>query len=76
MTIVGQDVDLLVLLTALTPENREIFFLKPSMKKKVARVYSSLTLQKRFLGIRKFILLAHAFGGADTTSSSYSKGKK
>ena len=33
-------------------------------------------MQKRYLGIRNFILLAHAFGGTDTTSSMFSKGKK
>ena len=43
--IVGEDTDLVVLMVALIPRDKEIFFLKPSCGKKESLLYSSAELQ-------------------------------
>lgn len=76
VTIVGQDIDLLVLVIALSPADKDIFFLKPNIGKIKAKLFSSQNLQMQFTNVKSFILLAHAFSGCDTTSSVHGKGKK
>lgn len=73
VAIVGEDVDLIVLLMALTPTEQNILFVKPSRGKVARKVYSSQQLQT--LGMKDSILLVHAFSGCDTTSAAYRKGK-
>lgn len=72
VVVVGEDVDLLILLMATTPENQEIIFFKPGRRKTEASTYSSKELQQ--LGLRH-ILFLHAFTGCDTTSAAFRKGK-
>lgn len=70
-----EDVDLLVLLIALTPENKDIFFIKPGTGKIKRKIFSSAEIQKSHERMKNTILLAHAFSGCDTTSSIFHKGK-
>lgn len=69
VVVVGNDVDLLVLLTALTPANKRILFQK-TVRKNVFYAPTS------HIEMKDFILFAHAFSGCDTTSSFFNKGKK
>lgn len=71
--VVGEDVDLIVLLMALTPSAKEIFFVKPGRGKMETRIFSSQELQK--LSFCCSILFLHSFSGCDTTSAIFRKGK-
>lgn len=73
VVVIGEDIDLLVLLIALAPEERNIHFLKPEKGKIHRRIYYSRYLQSAD-GLRDKILFAHAFSGCDTTSCLYQKG--
>lgn len=44
--IIGEDVDLLVLVTALTPPEQDLLLFKPSHGKVPTKVFSSQELQK------------------------------
>ena len=52
VTVVGEDVDLLVLLIALIPQNKNIYFLKPGSGKIAKKVFSSNDLQKQYFNIK------------------------
>lgn len=67
VVIVGEDIDLLVLLTALAPQERNIYFMKSGTGKIERKIYSSHLLQSQ-KGFQNMILFAHAFSGCDTTS--------
>lgn len=70
--IVGDDFDLLVIMTARSPSNSEIFFLKPGKGKVEQKTCSTRSLE----GIcKKYILFLHAFSGCDGTSAMFQKGK-
>lgn len=73
--VVGEDVDLLVLLTALTSEDKDTFLMKPGTGKINRKIFSPSEIKKSYQHIRDKILLAHAFSGCDTTSSIFQKGK-
>lgn len=73
VAIIGEDVDLMVLLMALTPPERQILIIKPSHGNVERKVYSSNDLQSE--GLTNSILFLHAFSGGDTTSASYRKAK-
>lgn len=75
VAVVGEDVDL-VLLTALTPGNRNIFLFKPGKSNTRNRLYSSTKLKATHKDIKDHILFLQAASGCDTTSSMYQKGKK
>lgn len=75
-TIVTQDIDVLVILTALATPGKPVLFLKPKIGRAKRKVYSSTILQGQHSGIKTYILLAHAFSGCDTTSAIHGKGKK
>ncbi|GBM92516.1 hypothetical protein AVEN_123174-1 [Araneus ventricosus] len=77
VVVIGQDVDLLVLPTTLTPDYMDILFLKEGKGKVKDRFYSSKDLQNSDLEMecKKSILFLHAISGCDTTSGSYGKGK-
>ncbi|GBM81775.1 hypothetical protein AVEN_106599-1 [Araneus ventricosus] len=75
--VIGQDVDILVLLTAITPDYIDVLMLKESKGKVKDRCYSSKDLQNSNIVIectkKKSILLVHAISGCDTTSGFYGK---
>lgn len=72
--IVGKDVDLLVLLTALGNSHANIYLLKPGKGKSVERIYSSQSIQGDEV-VKNNILFLHAFGGCYTTSALFNQGK-
>lgn len=72
VAVVGQDVDLLVLLVALTPADKDIHFIKQGSGKVATTAFS--TQAHRHL--KDVILFSHAFTGCDTTSAIYDKGKR
>lgn len=75
VVVVAEDIDVLVLLTALTPTNREIYFLKPARGQTSKQVYSNKSLEKTLPISKEHVLFLHAFTGCDTTSAFYNKGK-
>ncbi|GBO10243.1 hypothetical protein AVEN_88866-1 [Araneus ventricosus] len=77
VVVIGQDVDLLVSPTALTPDYMDILMLKECKGKFKDRFYSSKDLRnsKLMIECKKSILFLHAISGCDTTSGFYGKGK-
>ncbi|MGR0271971.1 hypothetical protein [Klebsiella pneumoniae] len=75
VAVIGEDVDLVVLLVALTPRNHsgDVFFVKPGRRNVPTKVYSVHRLQQ--LPFASNILLLHSFSGCDTTSAIYGKSK-
>lgn len=74
VVIVVEDIDVLVLLIALTPDTKEIYFLKPPRGKTPQKVYSSDSLDE-LPNCKENVLFLHAFTGCDTTSAFFNKGK-
>ncbi|CAH0381987.1 unnamed protein product [Bemisia tabaci] len=72
--IIGEDIDLLVILTALCPEGTEIFLLKPGRLNVETKLYSSKSLNAR-PKLKEHVLFLHAFSGCDTNSAIFGKGK-
>jgi len=73
--MVGEDTDLLVLLTALSPSScTNIYFLKPGKGKLDNLCYSAENF-KYSKHVKDNILFLHAFSGRDTTSAFFRKGK-
>lgn len=72
VAIIGNDVDLLILSIALTPENLNIFLKKVLPGQKPFELYAS----KDHVDRKPYILFAHAFAGCDTTSAFLHIGKK
>ncbi|KAK9878611.1 hypothetical protein WA026_022872 [Henosepilachna vigintioctopunctata] len=75
IAVLSEDVDVLVLLTALSPPEREIHFRKPSKGKILQREYSSKSLGKILPKCKEHILFLDAFTGCDTTSAFFQSGK-
>ncbi|GFU87894.1 uncharacterized protein TNCV_964501 [Trichonephila clavipes] len=75
VVIVSEDIDVLVILTALVNEDRETYFLKPSKGKVQQKVFSSRSLKETLPKCKEHILFLHAFTGCDTTSAFFNKGK-
>lgn len=76
VVIVGEDVDLLVLLTQLAPLDSNIYFLKPNRgntELEKQQVYCNNSF--KYKELKKYILFLHAFTGCDTTSCFYKQGK-
>jgi len=73
--IVGEDVDLMVLMVALTPPQQNIYLFKPSTTTRNGIVPSRLHCSSDQQQWRDTILFVHAFCGCDTTSAFYRKGK-
>ena len=72
--VLGEDVDLIVLLTALCKSHNNIYLLKPGRGKTVQAIYSS----KSFKGpevVKDNISFLHAISGCDTTSALFNQGK-
>jgi len=73
--MVGEDIDLLVLVTTLSPSScTNIYFLKPGKLKLDHLCYSANNL-KYSKHVKDNILFLHAFSGCDTTSAFFRKGK-
>lgn len=75
VTVVSEDIDVLVLLTALTPNDREIYFQKPPRGNVVQKFFSSKSLENTLPKCKEHILFVHAFTGCDTTSAFFNRGK-
>ncbi|KAF2898471.1 hypothetical protein ILUMI_07703 [Ignelater luminosus] len=73
---IGEDVDVMVLMVALTPVNKDIYLLKPGKGKNKNVIYSSAAEQKRHSSIKNHLLFLHAASGCDTTSGFMNKGEK
>lgn len=73
VVVVGQDIDLLVLLTQLNVENKNIFFCKVGTSTIKDAYYSSDSFNHDSLG--KYVAFLHSFTGCDTTSGFTGKGK-
>lgn len=72
--IVGEDVDLLIILTGIAKETeRNVYFMKPGKGKSPKLVYSANSLKDPTLA--RHILFYHAFTGCDTTSAIFNQGK-
>lgn len=75
IVIVGQDIDLLVLLTHFASSLSEnIYFYKPMIGKTKDKYYSQYSFKKTDL--KEHVLFIHAFCGRDTTSAFAGIGKK
>ncbi|CAG9820610.1 unnamed protein product [Phaedon cochleariae] len=72
VTIIGEDVDLIVLFAFARPGSN-VSFMKPGRGKVESKLFSTNKLQK--LPFAETILLLHAFSGCDTTSAIYNKSK-
>ena len=77
VVVVGQDVNLLILITALTPEDKNVLMLKEAQGNIARKVYNSQEIQKSNISrnIKESIMFAHSFIGCDTASSFYGYGK-
>ncbi|KAJ8729647.1 hypothetical protein PYW08_001228 [Mythimna loreyi] len=72
--IVGEDVDLLVILTGVAQErHKNVYLMKPGKGKSATSTFSSNSLKKEQLTAH--ILTCHAFFGCDTTSALFNQGK-
>lgn len=74
VVIVGEDVDLLVILTALTGSNPNICFLKQGKGNIDNKLYTPTSLKYSSI-VRDNILFVHAFSGCDTTSAFFNQAK-
>ncbi|XP_071574804.1 uncharacterized protein [Temnothorax nylanderi] len=74
VVIVGEDIDLLIILTGIANETQNnVYFMKPGKRKSAKCLYSSTSLQDPTLA--EHILFYHAFTGCDTTSALFNQGK-
>jgi len=72
--VVGEDVDLLIILISRTPIDNMIYFLKPGKGQTETKIYSSQSLTS-YSKCQAHILFLHAITGCDTTSALYQRGK-
>ncbi|KAJ8685596.1 hypothetical protein QAD02_021389 [Eretmocerus hayati] len=71
--IVGEDIDLLVILTQLADEDDLVYFFKPGKGKTPSKYFSSRSFHPEHL--TNLVAFFHAFCGCDTVSSIFGKGK-
>ena len=71
--IIGEDIDLLVILTQHAPVNT-VYFLKPGKGNVNDCIYDSNSFE--YLKVKKLIGFLHAFTGCDTTSCFFKQGDK
>lgn len=74
VTIIAEDIDILVLLTALGRNQTNVFFLKPSKGRTSEQFYCPSGFKYDDV-IAENLLFLHAFSGCDTTSAAYNMGK-
>lgn len=72
VAVVGEDVDLAVLLIAFTPPTQDIMLLKPGRGKTKTMVLSTQEMQRQGF---EHILFLHSFTGCDTTSATFRRSK-
>ena len=72
--VVGEDVDLLALLTARTPIDKIIYFLKPGKAQQQTEIYPSKSLSA-YQKCQNHIVFLHALTSCDTTSAMFRKSK-
>lgn len=72
VVVVGEDVDLLVLLTQFAHEKKNIYFMKAG-KNNENKSFDSTSF--KYEPLANLIMFIHAFSGADTTSSFFKNGK-
>ena len=70
--IIGEDIDLLVILTQHAPINT-VYFLKPGKENVNDCIYGSNSF--KYLKVKKLIGFLHAFTGCDTTSGFFKQGE-
>lgn len=70
--IIRKDIDLLLLLTQLSPTEK-IYFMKLSKRKRDAAIYNRDSF--KYPETKQYILFIHAIAGCDTTSCFYNQGK-
>ncbi|KYM93404.1 hypothetical protein ALC62_15994 [Cyphomyrmex costatus] len=73
--IVSEDIDVLVILAALCPIEKVVYFIKPGKGKTETSIYSSTDMLQSYPQSKKYILFLHAFTGCDTTSAFFNHGK-
>lgn len=73
MVIIGEGIDLLIILTALSKSQNNIF-LKQG-KRKTGNILYSPAASNLDQVVKENILFLHAFIGCDTTSANYRQGK-
>ena len=74
--VIGDDVDLLVLLIGLSTDSLPNLFLLKSGRKNTPRAISDVAvIDSRFPNLKNCILFLHAFSGCDYMSSFFHKGK-
>lgn len=71
--VVGEDVDLLVILSQIAKQKKNIYLLKPSRGNIEQKIYSVDSF--KYPEIQHLICFIHAFTGCDTTSALYKQGK-
>ncbi|CAH1110928.1 unnamed protein product [Psylliodes chrysocephalus] len=72
--VIGEDVDLLVLLIATAREILNLYLRKPGRGKKKDVFYSPQNLQHSDAVVKSMLFL-HAFSGCDTKSALFNRGK-
>lgn len=74
--IVGEDVDLIVLMIALTPAEKNVHFLKPGKGKKKNSFYSSMKEQDGTLQLKNFFYFCTLQADVTVPLASTIRGKK
>ncbi|KYN08839.1 hypothetical protein ALC57_19060, partial [Trachymyrmex cornetzi] len=74
VVIVGQDIDLLVLLHQLNPKNYDIYFQKSGPGNVKDLFYTSNCFKHK--SVKNVVAFLHGFSGCDTISAFAGKGKK
>lgn len=72
--VVGEDIDLLVLLTSLAKSDQNIYFSKPAKGRNPGQLFSPQSFKYK-AAVADHILFIHAFSGCDTTSAIFGIGK-
>jgi len=73
--VIGEDIDLLILLLTLSPPKNTIIFEKPRRGKIETRSHAVGSLQEHFKNEIQYFMFIHAIGGCDTTSALFQQGK-
>lgn len=74
VTIVGEDIDLLIILTALGGSKTNVYFLKPGKGNTESKLYTPSCMKFGSV-IKDNILFLQAFSKADTTCAFFRQGK-
>jgi len=75
VVVIGEDIDLLILLLTLSPPKNTIIFEKPGRGKIETRSYAVGSLKEHFKNVIQYFMFIHAIGGCYTTSASFKQGK-